>query len=87
MNEFRARMDQVTQEWADYGQDELGRTHFLQYAKQDRYPIPMYSGDMKTLPEFQRLLFFWALSRQPEDALKHYTPIDGHLYVACGVDS
>ena len=42
-----------------------------QQAGNDRFPIPIYSGERSTLHNFLKLFYAWALSFQSEDALNH----------------
>lgn len=73
VNELRARLEQVTRERADFNRrDELGRTPSLLYVEQDRYPIPVYSSNHKTLPKFLTLFCFWSYSHQCKDAKKEF---------------
>ena len=37
----------------------------------DRFPIPMYSGERKSLSRFLKLFYTWALSQESEDALSY----------------
>ena len=46
-----------------------------QQAGNDRFPIPIYSGERSTLSNFLKLFYAWAVSFQPEDALSHRRPI------------
>ena len=46
-----------------------------QKAGTDRFPIPMYSGERKSLSRFLKHFYTWALSSQSEDALNHGRPI------------
>ena len=46
-----------------------------QQAGNDRFPIPIYSGERSTLHNFLKLFYAWAVSFQPEDALHHSRPI------------
>ena len=46
-----------------------------QQAGNDRFPIPIYSGERSTLPNFLERFYAWALSFLPEDALSHRRPI------------
>ena len=52
-----------------------------QQAGNDRFPIPIYSGERSTLQNFLKLFYAWALSFQSEDALNHSRPNydRGHL--------
>ena len=52
-----------------------------QQAGNDRFPIPIYSGERSTLHNFLKLFHAWAVSFQPEDALNHSRPNydRGHL--------
>ena len=56
------------------GQVELGSAPsppLNQQAGNDRFPIPMYSGERGTLSRFLKLFYTWALSNKSEDALNH----------------
>ena len=60
------------------GQVELGSAPsppLNQQAGNDRFPIPMYSGERSTLSRFLKLFYTWALSNKSEDALNHSRPV------------
>ena len=42
-----------------------------QQAGTNRFPIPMYSGERRSLSRFLKLFYAWGLSSQSEDALNH----------------
>ena len=42
-----------------------------QQAGNDRFPIPIYSGERSTLSWFLKIFYAWALSSQSGDALNH----------------
>ena len=46
-----------------------------QQAGNDRFPIPIYSGERSTLSKSLKLFYARALSSQSEDALNHSRPI------------
>ena len=41
----------------------------------DRFTIPIYSGERSTLPRFLKNFYTWALSSQSKNALNHIRPI------------
>ena len=44
-------------------------------AENDRFTIPIYSGERSTLPRFLKNFYTWALSSQSKNALNHIRPI------------
>lgn len=58
VNELRTRFEQHLRRCADITRDEQLRSPSLQQAEHKRYPIPIYSGDLKTLPMLLSLFFF-----------------------------
>ena len=46
-----------------------------QQAGNDRFPIPIYSGERSTLPRLLKPFYIWALLSQSEDTLNHICPI------------
>ena len=46
-----------------------------QQAGNNRFPIPIYSGERSTLHRSLKLFYTWASSPQPEDALNHSRPV------------
>ena len=46
-----------------------------QQAGTNRFPIPIYSGELSTLSRFLKLFYTWALSHKSEDALSYSRPV------------
>ena len=46
-----------------------------QQAGNDRFPIPIYSGERSILSRFLKLFYTWALSHKSEDMLNYRRPV------------
>ena len=79
LDDFRVKVDRCGAELVNLRrQVELGSASsppLNHLAGNDRFPIPIYSGERSTLSRFLKLFFTWALSSQSEDALNHNRPI------------
>ena len=79
LDDFRAKVDNYEAEMINLRkQVELGSAPsppLNQQARNDRFPISIYSGERSTLSRFLKLSYTWGLSSQSEDALHHSRPI------------
>ena len=79
LDDFRVKIDRSKSEMINLRtQAELGSAPspaLNQQAGDDRFPIPIYSGERSTLSRFLKLFYTWALSSQSENALNHSRPI------------
>ena len=79
LDDFRVKVDRYKDEMVNLRkQVELGSAPsppLNQQAGNDRFPIPIYSGQRSILSRFLKLFYTWALSSKSEDALTHSQPI------------
>ena len=77
--DFRVKVDHYETEMINSRrQVELGSAPsrpLNQQAGNDRFPVPMYSGEHTTLSRFLKLFYTWALSHKSEDALDYCRPV------------
>ena len=76
-DDLRARVDYYSYEMAALKrQVERGSTPLPSQNQQTgTFPIPMYSEERNSLPQFLKLFYSWALPHRSEDALSYSRPV------------
>ena len=79
LDDFRVKVDHYESEMISLRrQVELGSAllpPLNQQAGNDRFPIPISSGERSTLSRFLKLFYTWSLLHKSEDALNYSRPV------------
>ena len=79
LDDFRVKVDLYENEMINLRrQVELGSAPsppLNQQTGNDRFPIPIYSGERSTLSTFLKIFYTWALSHKSKDALNYSRPV------------
>ena len=79
LDDFRVKVDRYEAKIVNWRRqvelDSVISPPLNQQAGNDRFPIPVCSGERSTLSRFPKLFYAWALSNKSEDVLNHIRPV------------